>query len=633
MKRVWSALFLVSALFFSIVLPTAAHAKDALPAAINFDLGKSELPGSSAEAIKAVAAMLKGNKDAKIQVSGFTDKTGDPDKNKELAKARALAVKDAMIAAGVAETQIVLVRPDLVMTVGNAEEARRVELTLAKAEATGNASANANAAAAATVVADASKSAEKKADGATGAALAASPSIAAAAPVAAVPAAAATALVPNKGDTAWMTIATALVILMTIPGLALFYGGLVRTKNMLSVLMQVMVVFALVLILWVIYGYSLAFGGAGTYFGGFDKLFLKGITPESVVATFSKATVIPELTFVVFQATFAAITCGLIVGAFAERVKFSAVLLFVVLWFTFSYIPIAHMVWYWDGPDAYKDAATMASANANAGLVWGWGALDFAGGTVVHINAGIAGLVGAYVVGKRLGFGREAMAPHSLTMTMIGASLLWVGWFGFNAGSALEANGTAALAFANTLFATAAATLSWSFGEWMSKGKPSMLGAASGAVAGLVAITPAAGNVGVVGGLVIGLLSGVICLWGVNGLKRMLGADDALDVFGVHGIGGITGALLTGVFNSPALGGPGYVADWVTMAMIKPEDYSIAAQVWIQAKAVLVTIVWSGVVSFIAYKLVDMIIGLRVAEDEEREGLDIVSHGEVAYHI
>ena len=630
MKRVWSALFLVSALFFSIVLPTAAHAKDALPAAINFDLGKSELPGSSAEAIKAVAAMLKGNKDAKIQVSGFTDKTGDPDKNKELAKARALAVKDAMIAAGVAETQIVLVRPDLVMTVGNAEEARRVELTLAKAEATGNASANANAAAAATVVADASKSAEKKADGAT---LPASPSIAAAAPAAAAPAAAATALVPNKGDTAWMTIATALVILMTIPGLALFYGGLVRTKNMLSVLMQVMVVFALVLILWVIYGYSLAFGGAGTYFGGIDKLFLKGITPESVVATFSKATVIPELTFVVFQATFAAITCGLIVGAFAERVKFSAVLLFVVLWFTFSYIPIAHMVWYWDGPDAYKDAETMASANANAGLVWGWGALDFAGGTVVHINAGIAGLVGAYVVGKRLGFGREAMAPHSLTMTMIGASLLWVGWFGFNAGSALEANGTAALAFANTLFATAAATLSWSFGEWMSKGKPSMLGSASGAVAGLVAITPAAGNVGVVGGLVIGLLSGVICLWGVNGLKRMLGADDALDVFGVHGIGGITGALLTGVFNSPALGGPGYVADWVTMAMIKPEDYSIAAQVWIQAKAVLVTIVWSGVVSFVAYKLVDMIIGLRVAEDEEREGLDIVSHGEVAYHI
>ena len=633
MKRVWSALFLVSALFFSIVLPTAAHAKDALPAAINFDLGKSELPGSSAEAIKAVAAMLRGNKDAKIQVSGFTDKTGDPDKNKELAKARALAVKDAMIAVGVAETQIVLVRPDLVMTVGNAEEARRVELTLVKAEATGNASANANAAAAATVVADASKSAEKKADGATGAALAASPSNAAAAPAATAPAAAATALVPNKGDTAWMTIATALVILMTIPGLALFYGGLVRTKNMLSVLMQVMVVFALVLILWVIYGYSLAFGGAGTYFGGFDKLFLKGITPESVVATFSKATVIPELTFVVFQATFAAITCGLIVGAFAERVKFSAVLLFVVLWFTFSYIPIAHMVWYWDGPDAYKDAATMASANANAGLVWGWGALDFAGGTEVHINAGIAGLVGAYVVGKRLGFGREAMAPHSLTMTMIGASLLWVGWFGFNAGSALEANGTAALAFANTLFATAAATLSWSFGEWMSKGKPSMLGAASGAVAGLVAITPAAGNVGVVGGLVIGLLSGVICLWGVNGLKRMLGADDALDVFGVHGIGGITGALLTGVFNSPALGGPGYVADWVTMAMIKPEDYSIAAQVWIQAKAVLVTIVWSGVVSFIAYKLVDMIIGLRVAEDEEREGLDIVSHGEVAYHI
>lgn len=446
------------------------------------------------------------------------------------------------------------------------------------------------------------------------------------------PALAAAPPAPNKGDTAWMLVATAMVILMAIPGLALFYGGLVRSKNMLSVLMQVMVIFAMVLVLWVVYGYTLAFGGGGTYIGGLDKLFLKGVTPESVAATFSKGVYLPELVFVVFQATFAAITCCLIVGAFAERVKFSAVLLFTVLWFTFCYLPIAHMVWYWDGPDAYKSAEAAVAAGANAGLIWGWGALDFAGGTVVHINAGVAGLVGAFVVGRRVGFGREAMAPHSLTLTMVGAALLWVGWFGFNAGSALEANGSAALAFANTLFAAAAATLSWSIGEWIGKGKPSMLGAASGAVAGLVAITPAAGNVGIGGGLIIGLIAGWVCLWGVNGLKRMLGADDALDVFGVHGVGGIVGALLTGVFNSPSLGGPGFVADWVTMKMITAEEYSIAAQVWAQLKAVLLTIVWSGVVSYAAYKLVDMIVGLRVAEDEEREGLDIVSHGEVAYH-
>jgi Amt family ammonium transporter len=437
--------------------------------------------------------------------------------------------------------------------------------------------------------------------------------------------------VPNKGDTAWMTVATVLVILMTIPGLALFYGGLVRSKNMLSVLMQVMVIFSLVLVLWAIYGYSLAFGGGGTFFGNLDKLFLKGVMPESVAATFSKGVYIPELTFVTFQATFAAITCGLIVGAFAERVKFSAVLLFTVLWFTFSYIPIAHMVWYWDGPDAYTAADVVDKVNANAGMIWQWGALDFAGGTVVHINAGIAGLVGAFMVGKRVGFGKEAMAPHSLTLTMVGASLLWVGWFGFNAGSALEANGSAALAFANTLLATAAATLAWTMGEWMGKGKPSMLGAASGAVAGLVAITPAAGNVGIVGGLLIGLAAGFVCLWGVNGLKRMLGADDALDVFGVHGVGGILGALLTGVFNSPSLGGPGYVSDWVTGKVITAAEYSIGAQVWVQFKAVAVTVIWSAVVAFVAYKLVDMIVGLRVAEDEEREGLDIVAHGETAY--
>jgi Amt family ammonium transporter len=393
--------------------------------------------------------------------------------------------------------------------------------------------------------------------------------------------------------------------------------------------MQVFVIFSLVVVLWCIYGYSLAFTEGGSFIGSFDRLFLKGITPESVAATFSKGVVIPEFVFVAFQATFAAITCGLIVGAFAERIKFSAVLLFVVLWFTFSYLPVAHMVWFWPGPDAYTDTAAAEKATAAAGWLFQKGALDFAGGTVVHINAAIAGLVGAYVIGKRVGYGKESMAPHSLTLTMVGASLLWAGWFGFNAGSALEAGGTAALAFVNTLLATAAATLSWSFGEWMGKGKPSMLGAASGAVAGLVAITPAAGFVGVMGGLVIGLLAGIICLWGVNGLKRMLGADDSLDVFGVHGVGGILGALLTGVFAAPSLGGAGiydYVANKVA------DDYSIAGQVWIQFQGVLTTVIWSGVVAFIAYKLVDLIVGLRVPEEEEREGLDISSHGESAYH-
>jgi Amt family ammonium transporter len=455
---------------------------------------------------------------------------------------------------------------------------------------------------------------------------------AAAAPAAstAAPAtAAAAAPVPNKGDTAWMMMATVLVILMTIPGLALFYGGLVRSKNMLSVLMQVFMVFSLIAVLWSIYGYSLAFTEGGKFIGSFDRLFLKGITPESVAATFSKGVVIPEFAFVAFQATFAAITCGLIIGAFAERIRFSAVLLFVVLWFTFAYLPIAHMVWFWPGPDAYTDAAAAEKATAAAGWLFQKGDLDFAGGTVVHINAAVAGLVGAYVVGKRVGYGRESMAPHSLTMTMIGASMLWVGWFGFNAGSALEAGGTATLAFVNTLLATAAATLSWSLGEWMSKGKPSMLGAASGAVSGLVAVTPAAGFVGPMGALVIGLLAGVLCLWGVNGLKRILGADDSLDVFGVHGVGGILGALLTGVFAAPSLGGTGiydYVANKVA------DDYSIAGQVWIQAQGVITTIVWSGIVAFVAYKIVDLVLGLRVPEEEEREGLDISSHGESAYH-
>jgi Amt family ammonium transporter len=459
----------------------------------------------------------------------------------------------------------------------------------------------------------------------------AKPAAAAEAPAAAAPAdaAAAPAPVPNKGDTAWMTVATVLVILMTIPGLALFYGGLVRSKNMLSVLMQVFVVAAMIYVLWTLYGYSVAFTAGNPFFGTMDKLMLKGVTPESIAATFSKGVVIPELIFVAFQATFAAITCGLIVGSFAERMKFSAVLLFCALWFTFSYLPIAHMVWYWDGPDAITDAASLEKVTAAAGWLWAKGALDFAGGTVVHINAAVGGLIGAYMIGKRIGYGKESMAPHSLTLTMVGAALLWVGWFGFNAGSNLEANGVAALAFVNTLVATAMATLAWIAGEALSKGKASMLGAASGAVAGLVAITPACGFVGPMGAIVIGLVAGLLCLWGVNGLKRMLGADDTLDVFGVHGVGGIVGALLTGVFAAPSLGGTG-VYDYVANA-VNP-DYSIGGQVWIQLQAVITTLIWSGVVSLIAYKLVDIVIGLRVTEEEEREGLDISSHGESAYN-
>ncbi|GAB3261907.1 ammonium transporter [Chitinimonas naiadis] len=462
----------------------------------------------------------------------------------------------------------------------------------------------------------------------------AKPVEAAAAP-AAEPAApvAAPAPVVNKGDNAWLFVATAFVILMSIPGLALFYGGLVRGKNMLSVLMQVFVVFCLISVLWVIYGYSIAFtdgGGLNAFYGGLSKLFLKGVTPDSVAATWSKGVVISELIYVVFQGAFAAITCGLILGAFAERAKFAAVLAFVVIWFTFSYLPMAHMVWYWVGPDAYTDAKAAEAATAAAGWLFAKGALDFAGGTVVHINAAVAGLVGAYFVGKRIGYGKEAMTPHSLTMTMIGASLLWFGWFGFNAGSALEANGIAALAFINTWVATALAALAWMGVEWIWKGKPSMLGAASGAVAGLVAITPACGFVGVGGAMAIGVLAGVVCLWGVHGLKKLLGADDALDVFGVHGVGGILGAILTGVFADPALGGTG-VWDYVTNKVA--DGYSIGGQVWIQTQGVLTTIVVSAVVSIVAFKLVDLVIGLRVPEDEEREGLDVTSHGEKAYNL
>lgn len=440
-----------------------------------------------------------------------------------------------------------------------------------------------------------------------------------------------TAAVPtvNKGDTAWMIVATVLVILMTIPGLALFYGGMVRAKNVLSVLMQVFVIFSLVGILWAVYGYSLAFTEGNAFFGGFSKAFLAGINPDSMAATFSKGVAIPEYIYVAFQMTFAAITTALIVGAFAERAKFAAILVFSVLWFSFGYLPIAHMVWYWAGPDAYTDAAAGSAAAATAGFIFQKGALDFAGGTVVHANAGIAGLIGALLIGKRMGYGKEPMKPHSVTLTMAGAALLWVGWFGFNVGSNLEANGAAALVFVNTLFATSAATLSWMLAEWLGRGKPSMLGAASGAVAGLVAITPACGFVGPMGSIVMGLIVGMLCFWAVTGLKNSLGYDDSLDVFGVHCVGGVFGALATGVFASPALGGTG-VYDYVANAV---GEYDMLAQVISQAWGVGTTLLWSAAVSFMSYKLVDLTIGLRVAEDVEQEGLDINEHGEQAYHL
>lgn len=402
----------------------------------------------------------------------------------------------------------------------------------------------------------------------------------------------------DSGDTAWMLTSTMLVILMIIPGLALFYGGLVRSKNMLSVLAQVFTIFSLITVLWAVYGFSLTFGGEGKFYGDFSKLFLSGITPDTVSSALST---IPEFVFVAFQSTFAAITVALIVGAFAERTKFSAVMIFSVLWFTFSYIPMAHMVW-------------------GGGLMAEDGALDFAGGTVVHINAAVAGLVGAYMVGKRLGFGKEALPPHSLTLTMVGGALLWVGWFGFNAGSAGAANGGAGLAFINTILATGAAAVAWMVAETLHKGKASMLGVVSGAVGGLVTITPAAGFVGPMGSIVMGLIAGPLCLWGVSGLKSMLKVDDVCDVFGVHGVGGILGAILTGVFCAASLGG------------VEPEGYNMASQVWVQFKSVIITIVWCGVVSFICYKVADILVGLRVSEDAEREGLDITTHGESAYN-
>ena len=438
----------------------------------------------------------------------------------------------------------------------------------------------------------------------------------------AAPAAPAAAPVPDKGDTAWMLVSTILVILMTIPGLALFYGGLVRAKNMLSVLMQVLAGFSMIALLWVIYGYTLAFTGAGTaeeataltpFIGGLSKLFLAGVGPSSVAETFTQGVYIPELTFVIFQLTFAAITPALIIGAVAERMRFGSVMFFLALWFTFSYLPIAHMVWWWGGPSA---------ASAPSGYLFGLGALDFAGGTVVHINAGIAGLVAALVVGPRVGFMKENMAPHNLTFTMIGACLLWVGWFGFNAGSNLEANGLTAQALLNTITATAAAALAWSAAERIIRGHASLLGAASGAVAGLVAITPAAGLAGTVGAIFLGAIAGVVCLWAVVSLKPMLKYDDSLDVFGVHGVGGIIGALGTAIVAAPSLGGFGPGA----------EAYSVGGQFMTQLTAVIVAIVWSAVVSVVALYIVKAVMGLRLPEAAEREGLDISSHGERAYN-
>jgi ammonium transporter, Amt family len=434
----------------------------------------------------------------------------------------------------------------------------------------------------------------------------------------------------SKPDTVWVLVSAALVIFMTLPGLALFYGGLVRSKNVLSILIQNLVVFSLVAVLWALYGYSLAFTEGTPFIGGYDRVFAHGLDASAIGATFTKGVYIPELAFFVFQGAFACITCALIIGAFAERVKFAGVLLFTALWFTFAYLPMAHMVWFFPGPDAFTDTAAVDGVLARSGFLFKKGALDFAGGTVVHINAAIAGLVGAYVIGKRTGYGREAIKPHNLTQTMVGASILWVGWFGFNAGSALEAGGVAAIAFVNTFLATATAVVTWTGVEWIFKRKPSLLGAASGAVAGLVAITPAAGFVGLNGALAIGAIAGVLSLWGVSGLKKLLGADDSLDVFGVHGVSGITGALLTGLFAAPSLGGSG-IWDYVTETALP--DYDIAGQVWIQAQGVLTTIVVSGAVALVSFLIVKYTVGLRVSEESEREGLDIASHGESAYEV
>lgn len=463
---------------------------------------------------------------------------------------------------------------------------------------------------------------------------------------AALPAAAAVAgPTVNKGDTTWMLVATILVLLMSVPGLALFYGGLVRQKNFLSVLAQVFYSVAVVTIIWVFYGYSLSFTGGSPFIGGFSKAFLNGVTLESLGATFSVGVAIPELVFVLFQLTFAAITPALIVGAFAERVKFSAVVLFIPLWVTFIYFPMAHMVWYWAGPDAVDAAAkALAAATdpaakeaaqaaldavlADTGYIFSLGAIDFAGGTVVHINAGIAGLVGALIVGRRTGYGKELMPPHSLPMALIGTALLWVGWFGFNAGSNLEAAPLTVLATLNTFVAPAAAALGWALVEWLAKGKPSLLGLASGVVAGLVAVTPAAGFAGPSGSIVLGFVTGIICFFFCTTVKNALGYDDALDVFGVHCVGGIIGAIATGILVSPALGGTG-IYDYAAGAVAA---YDMGTQVLAQTKAVAITLVWSGVGSAILYYIVNILVGLRPSVEKEREGLDITDHGERAYH-
>lgn len=447
----------------------------------------------------------------------------------------------------------------------------------------------------------------------------------------------------DKGDTVWMLTATVLVLLMTIPGLALFYGGLVRTKNMLSVLMGVFYSVCVVVLIWTVYGYSLTFTGGSSLIGGLSKAFLAGVSPEAKAATFTVGANIPELAFVAFQMTFAAITPALIIGGFVERMKFAALALFIPLWVTFVYFPIAHMVWYWQGPDAIAEAAKLVATlsgeariaaqakldalNADAGLIFQWGAIDFAGGTVVHINAGIAGLVGALIVGRRIGFGKDLMAPHALTMTMIGGSLLWVGWFGFNAGSNLEASGGAVLAVMNTFVATAGAALSWLAVEWAAKGKPSLLGGVSGAIAGLVAVTPASGFAGPAGAIVLGLLAGAVCFVFCSTVKNKLGYDDSLDVFGIHCIGGILGALATGILVNPALGGTG-IMDY---AAGKVADYDFAAQMAAQIKAVLLTLAWSGIGSALILFALNATVGLRPSAEQEREGLDLVDHGERAY--
>ncbi|MFS8036475.1 ammonium transporter [Xanthobacter sp. AM11] len=458
-------------------------------------------------------------------------------------------------------------------------------------------------------------------------------------------AAAAAAPTVNKGDVTWMLVSSLLVLMMSLPGLALFYGGLVRAKNMLSVLMQVGYCVAIVGLIWVLYGYSLAFTGGSAFIGGFSKAFLSGVTLESLAATFSVGVAIPEIVYIIFQMTFAMITPALIFGAFAERTKFSAVVLFVPLWVTFIYFPMAHMVWYWAGPDAIDAAAKALAAAADgaaktaaqealdavladAGYIFSMGAIDFAGGTVVHINAGIAGLVACIMVGKRIGYGKEALSPHSLTLTMVGASLLWVGWFGFNAGSNLEANALTGLAMMNTFIATCAAAVSWMLVEWLVKGKPSMLGLASGIVAGLVAVTPAAGFSSIMGSLVLGLIVSPICFIFCTAIKNALGYDDALDVFGVHGVGGIVGAIATGILVSPALGGTG-IFDYAAGAVA---SYDMATQVMAQIKAVLVTVVWSGIGTAVILFVLSVVVGLRPSTDVEREGLDINEHGERAYH-